>query len=89
MPPEYPNGVITRYSVHYDGKYIEEFGNVTDNLIDTIKGLAPNTVYTLEMKAYTRVGAGPPVCLPVKTRKLIVSVGLYCTLRFFLLTIKC
>ena len=74
MPPKYPNGVITKYSVHYDGKYIEKFGNVPDDLIDTIEGLSPNSVYILKMKAHTRVGPGPPVSLAIKTRKLNVVV---------------
>ena len=74
MPPKYPNGIITKYSVHYDGKDIEKFGNVPDKLIDTIEGLSPNSVYVLTMKAHTRVGPGPHVGLAVKTRKLNVVV---------------
>ena len=74
MPPKYPNGIITQYSVHYDGKDIEKFGNVPDKLIDTIKRLSPNSVYVLKMKAHTRMGSGPPVSLAVQTRKLNVVV---------------
>ena len=72
MPPKYPNGVITNYTVYYyDGIEIDPFGNVSNKMIGTIEGLSPDTDYVLELKAYTRVGPGPPVGLPVKTRKLI------------------
>ena len=74
MPPKYPNGIITKYSAHYDGKDIEKFGNVPDKLTDTIEGLSPNSVYILTIKAHTRVGPGSPVSFPVKTRKLNVGV---------------
>ena len=71
MPPEFPNGVITKYSVQYNGINIDEFGNnVGDKMIGTVDGLSPDTVYVFEMKAYTELGAGPPVYLAVKTRKL-------------------
>ena len=72
MPPEYPNGVITKYSVECDEKLTEKFGDEdSDKMIDTIEGLSPDTVYVLEMKAYTRVGPGPPVNFTWKTRKLL------------------
>ena len=75
MPPKYPNGVITKYSVHCDGVDIDKFGDVSDdNMIGTVERLSPNSVYILKMKAYTQVGSGPPVSLAVKTRKLNVGV---------------
>ena len=70
-PPKYTNGVITKYSIHYDGVDIDHFGVVSDTMIDTIEGLSPDNVYVLKMKAHTRVGPGPPVSFTVKTRKLI------------------
>ena len=71
-PPKYPNGVITRYSVQYDGIYIGNFGdNVSDILMGTVEGLPPDTEYVLQLRAYTRVGPGPPVSLPVRTCKLL------------------
>ena len=73
MPPTYPNGVITKYSVHYDGIGIDPFGNVSDKMMNTIEGLSPDTQYVFEMKAYTRVGEGLPNFVAVKTRKLINS----------------
>ena len=81
MPPEYPNGVITKYSVHFHGMDIDDFGGDTadrsDKMTGTIEGLSPDTVYALEMKAYTRIGPGPPVSLPVKTRKSLTNVIQY------------
>ena len=72
IPPKYPNGVITRYSINYNGKHIEAFGEYKSNkMIGTIKGLTPSTEYVMEMKAYTRVGPGPPFSLPMRTCKLL------------------
>ena len=72
MPPKYPNGVITHYAIHCDGKSIDEFGeDVSGKMIGSIDGLTPDTEYVIEMKAYTRVGSGPPFSLPVKTCKLL------------------
>ena len=86
MPPEFPNGCITHYSIHYNGMDIDNFGsnaNVSDKMIGTVDGLSPNTMYVFEMKAYTMMGAGPSVYLAVKTRKLINTyvrscLGLVC-----------
>ena len=72
MPPKYPNGVITRYSIHYDGKDINDFGeNVLNMMMGVVGGLSPYTTYVLEMKAHTRVGHGSPISLTVKTRKFM------------------
>ena len=73
MPPTYPNGVITKYSVHYDGIEINPFGNVSDKMMNTIEGLSPDTQYVFEIKAYTQEGEGLPNFVAVKTRKLINS----------------
>ena len=77
IPPKYPNGVITKYSVHCNGIDIDEFGNVSDKMIGTIEGLSPDTEYVIKLKAYTRVGPGPPLYLAIKTRKLINGGVLY------------
>ena len=72
MPPEYRNGVVTKYSVHFDGIDIDSFGDEVSNMMTgTVEGLSPDTVYVLELKAYTRVGPGPPISVAAKTRKLI------------------
>ena len=72
MPPDFPNGVITKYSVEYNGKFIDEFGGkVSDRMMGTIEGLLSNTAYVLELKAYTRIGAGPSASVTEKTRKLL------------------
>ena len=74
IPPEFSNGVITKYSLHYNGMDIDKFGsnaNISDRMMGTVDGLSPNTMYVFEMKAYTMMGAGPPVYLAVKTRELI------------------
>ena len=74
MPPKYPNGIITQYSIHYDKIDIDDFGNkFSDKMIGTIERLSPDTVYLLKMKAYTRIGPGPPVSLTVGTCKLMNS----------------
>ena len=80
-PPQTTNDIIfiTRYSVQY-GKndVINDFGEITsDTMTGTIEGLSPDTKYALKLKAHTRVGAGPPACVNVKTSKLIIQ--LLCT----------
>ena len=72
MPPDFPNGVITKYSIEYNGKFIDEFGGkVSDKMMGTIEGLSSDTAYVLELKAYTRIGAGPSASVTEKTRKLL------------------
>ena len=72
MPPKYPNGVIIRYSIHCGGIDIDSFGDKVSNMmIGIVEGLSPDTDYVLELKAYTRVGPGPPISVAAKTRKLI------------------
>jgi hypothetical protein len=53
--PSIPNGIITVYEIHYtngSGTYN------TTNTQYTIEGLLPNTLYTIEVRAYTSAGAG-------------------------------
>ena len=69
-PPETPNGVITQYSILYNGISITNFGN--NMLMDTIEGLSPDTVYVLQLRAHTGAGAGPPSSLTVVTCKLFM-----------------
>ena len=80
MPPKYPNGVITRYSINYDEKSVDPFGDYnykSNKMIGTIDGLTPDAEYIIEMKAYTRVGSGPSFSLPVRTCKLLNSDANY------------
>ena len=78
MPPKRLNGVITQYSVHFDGKDIHNFGNnVSNKMIGTVEGLSPDTEYLLELKAHTKVGSGYPARLHVKTGKLLNSEAHY------------
>ena len=72
MPPKYPNGVITHYAIQCDEKSIDEFGEeVSGKMVGSIDGLTPDTAHVIEMKAYTRVGSGPPLSLHVKACKLL------------------
>ena len=75
MPPTYPNGVITRYSIKCGETNIDDFDvNESDNkMTGIIKGLSPDAVYVLQMKAHTRVGPGPPLVSSVKTSKLLTN----------------
>ena len=55
-PPETPNGVITQYSIQRNGISV---GNPSNNeLMYTIGGLSPDTVYVLQLRAHTGAGAG-------------------------------
>ena len=72
MPPATPNGVIAQYSLQYGGNVIDNFGTETLNmLMGTIEGLSPDTEYVLQLRAYTRVGPGPPASLTIQTCKLL------------------
>ena len=67
-PPVTPNGIITQYSIRFDETVI----NITDDmLMSTVEGLSPDIVYTLQVRAHTSVGAGPPSIITVITCKLL------------------
>ena len=69
MPPQSPNGVITHYSIQLNGT---DYGNFSSNeLMYTVEGLSPDTVYVLQLRAHTVVGAGPSTIESVLTRKLL------------------
>ena len=83
-PPETPNGVIMQYFIQLNGTNIV---NLRSNvLMYTIKGLSPDTVYVLQLRAHTRAGAGPSSSMTVMTRKLHISYASY-TVTFGLLNI--
>ena len=69
-PPVTPNGVITHYSILYNGINITNFGN--NMLIDAIEGLSPDTMYNVQLRAHTGAGPGPPSNLTVVTCKLFI-----------------
>ena len=76
MPPETTNGIITQYSIQYGETIINNFGNnILNMMIGTIEGLSPDTEYVLQLRAYTRVGAGPPGSLIVQTCELLKTVS--------------
>ena len=88
-PPQTTNGDITHYSVQYgENEVIDDFGDITsDPITGTIKGLSPDTKYTVKLKAHTRVGAGPPANVNVKTGKLIKNLYSYSLILCFNLLI--
>ena len=56
-PPEFPNGVVTHYSLQLNENDIV---NISSNeLIYTIEGLLPDTVYILQLRAHNGAGTGP------------------------------
>ena len=79
-PPRTPNGVITQYSILHNEINITNFGN--NILMDIIGGLLPDTVYVLQLRAHTRVGAGPPSNLTIVTCKLCCFTLLASDLHF-------
>ena len=73
MPPETPNGVITHYSIQYDGTVIDNFhSKILTKMMSTVEGLSPNTQYLVQLRGHTRVGPGPPASLTVKTGELLI-----------------
>ena len=59
MSPDIPNGIIIQYEVQYSVNSTASLVNLTDTLMGTVEGLSPGIMYTLQIRAYTRVGAGP------------------------------
>ena len=73
-PPQTTNGVITHYSVQYEGTVINNFSdNTSDTITRNIGGLSPNTEYSLQLRAHTKAGEGLPTSITVKTRKLFLT----------------
>ena len=70
MPPEVPNGVITQYSIQLNGTDISSLSN--NELMYTIERLSPDTVYVLQVRAHTEVGAGPFSNITAVTSKLLI-----------------
>ena len=69
MPPGTPNGVITHYSILYNGTNVTNFGNTM--LMGTVGGLLPDTEYDVQMRAHTSVGVGPAVSIIILTCRLL------------------
>ena len=67
-PPEIINGVITHYTIQLNETNIGILSSIL--LMYTIEGLSPDTVYVLQLRAHTVVGAGPPSNMTVITCKL-------------------
>ena len=67
-PPVTPNGNITQYSIQFDTTAVINFSSNT--LMITVEGLSPETVYVLQVRAHTSVGAGPPSNITIITGKL-------------------
>jgi len=57
MAPDTPNGMIIQYEVQYSVNSTTSLVNLTDT--GMVEELSPGTIYTLQIRAYTRVGAGP------------------------------
>ena len=73
MPPETPNGVITHYSVQYNGRRINNFGSITvTKMMGIVEGLSHNTEYLMQLRAHTKIGDGPSASLTGKTGKLLL-----------------
>ena len=68
MPPNVPNGIITYYSIERNGTNIGNFSS--NELMYTIEGLSPDTVYVLQLRAHTGAGPGLPSNVTFITCKL-------------------
>ena len=69
-----PNGIITQYSIQYNTTAVVNTTKYV--LMYTVSGLSPETVYVLQVRAHTSVGAGPPSSVTVTIRKLL---AMYCS----------
>lgn len=82
-PPEKVNGELLGYTLKYcsvlasssspcDWKFFNYSSNVNETVITDLK---PDTTYTFEINAVTRIGAGPPVVANVKSSVAPVEIG--------------
>ena len=70
-PPDILNGTIIQYSLQYNTTPVE---NVTgDVFMYTVGGLSAETIYSLQVRAHTGAGAGPPSIITATTRKLLAK----------------
>ena len=68
-PPEFPNGVVTHYSLQLNENDIVNISSSV--LMYTTGGLSPDTVYVLQLRAHTGAGAGPSSNRTIVTSKLL------------------
>jgi len=69
MPPDNPNGIITHYSLQNG---IISIANLSSDVqMFTVKGLLPDTMYKLQLRAHTRVGEGLPRSVTAITSELL------------------
>ena len=73
-PPVTPNGIITQYSLQCNTTAVANTTN--DVLVYTVSGLSSETVYVLQVRAYTGAGAGLPSIITIITCKLLNAVTL-------------
>jgi len=59
IAPDTPNGIIVQYEVQYSVNSTTSLVNFADAPMGTVEELSPASNYTLQIRAYTRVGAGP------------------------------
>jgi len=70
MPPDTPNGIITQYSLQSSDMTL--IANLSSNiLMFTFGGLLPLTMYELQLRAHTKVGAGSLTSVTVITSELL------------------
>ena len=66
-PPITLNGIITQYSILFNGINVTSFGK--NMLMGSIGGLSSDTVYVLQLRAHTIAGAGSPSSITFLTCK--------------------
>ena len=68
-PPDIRNGTIIQYSLQYNTTPVV---NVADDvLMYIVGGLSAETIYSLQVRAHTGAGAGPPRSVIVTTCKIL------------------
>lgn len=82
-PPEKVNGELLGYTLKYcsvmasssspcEWRYFNYSSNINESVITDLK---PDTTYTFEINAVTRIGPGPPVVANVKSSVAPVEIG--------------
>ena len=72
-PPDPPNGMIIQYSIQLNGT---DGVNLSSSVqMYTIGQLPSDTVYVLQLTAFTSAGEGPPSSITIITCKLFNTVA--------------
>jgi len=78
IAPDTPNGIITHYELQYKRSNGTSVNSLiisdTNTMMHTIEELMPGVMYTIQLRAYTLVGAGTFISQDVITTRKLFSL---------------